>query len=496
MTSSIPFLSKTHSDAILRSFKFGNNLNKFVADLTNQKYTDIEIELVDETSSTSIRIKVHRTILAFATDYFDRLFQYNSGCSTITCLVPDAIIASNIIKSLYGIYPDNEINWPSIYHEIKCRDQWLLPIDLKMLYDVVVPPESYDELLETVDLLKIDILKDHLLLDSLKRNLPINYNQNDLPTELITEWKVNQPTIVVSMGFVVKFINIYTKKVILDLKISDGCYSFVISQNQRQFLLFERYDSINYFGDTQDLSSFSLDNGGISKLVTNGKSYNKLVAISPNGKYYIVARTNNLLDNISTICLYEFPDTIQWKTTINHCDQLISIAFTIDNKKIVFGCAKRMGYSILVFDTETGTFAESLVNTKISSIIPSNSDADMCGCLVGDANVISLVNIKSKPVICDINRVITSKLIRNGPKAGQIAYVTDDGVSIFDVVANEIKTIAIEKSKYIVDFSFNSNNILVQTTKIFSVIDIDTAECKMSYDVTKELSMGLILGYY
>src|SRR5581483_1080771 len=163
------------------------DFNKLCQDLHNKKYTDVEIILVDD--NKQLNINVHKVILACSSDYFDKLFNFGTEKfqHQITINVNDVNIAHDIILSFYGqnINSVDCSHWKYLLESIKCRCFFCLPNDISLLYDLIVPAEGFDLLLETTEY--FDFINDDKIMRTIKKNIPMNYDLRNLSLEFVKE---------------------------------------------------------------------------------------------------------------------------------------------------------------------------------------------------------------------------------------------------------------------------------------------------------------------
>ena len=172
-------------------------LNKFFLDLNNKIYTNVELVLID--TCTSLKLDLHKNILGFSSDFFHNLFNFNfENKSQYEIIVDDIKIAHDIILSFYEPCPCAQVlqkinstdypEWKYILKTIKCRNYFALDNDATLLYDLVVPKEGFELLVEVIDLFYF--VNNEKLLNTIKRNIPNDYDltnfSNDFIKKLVT----------------------------------------------------------------------------------------------------------------------------------------------------------------------------------------------------------------------------------------------------------------------------------------------------------------------
>src|SRR5437763_3044207 len=142
-------------------------MENLYADLEKKCYTDTTIILRDNNKNRSI--DVHKCVLGCSLKYFDCIFNFgkekNQNCIEIN--VDDVDATYDLILSFYGreiIYT----NWRYTLNMFKCRNFFGLDNNQSLLYDLKVPPEGFNLLVEVIDLFDID----KKLLHVIKKNIP------------------------------------------------------------------------------------------------------------------------------------------------------------------------------------------------------------------------------------------------------------------------------------------------------------------------------------
>src|SRR4029077_2286331 len=144
-------------------------------DLEKKCYTDVTIILRDNNKNRYI--DVHKCVLGCSLKYFDCIFNFgkerDQNCIEIN--VDDVAAAYDLILSLYGkeiIYA----NWKYTLNMFKCRNFFGLDNEKSLLYNLQVPPEGFNLLVEVIDLFDFD----KKLLSIIKRNIPKDYILEDV----------------------------------------------------------------------------------------------------------------------------------------------------------------------------------------------------------------------------------------------------------------------------------------------------------------------------
>src|SRR5581483_499386 len=278
------------------------DFNKFYQDLHNKKYTDVELILVD--SNKQLNMNIHKVILACSSEYFDKLFNFGTEKfqHKITINVNDVEIAHNIILSFYGQKTNstNYSHWKYLLDSIKCRCFFCLPIDISLMYDLIVPAEGFDLLLETIEY--FDFINDKKIMKTIKKNIPMNYDLKNLSLEFVKELSKYKKLKIVSSS--------YDKRV----KIWDA------------------------------------DSGSLLNTLNGHTDYVQSVAFSSDNRKIVSGSCDN------SIKIWDAESGSLLNTLNGHTNSVISVVFSSDNRKIVSGSCDK---SIKIWDADSG----SLLNT-------------------------------------------------------------------------------------------------------------------------------------
>jgi len=136
------------------------------------KFVDVKLTITD--SINSLTMNANRIILAYYSNFFRMLFSRDNSLE-ITIVVPNTIITKSIIDSFYGMTTQHDLSkWFVIFETIKCQNYLLLDTIDADLYDLVVPNNEFESLLNVLQL--YDLSQHRRLIKTLKRNLPNNYD--------------------------------------------------------------------------------------------------------------------------------------------------------------------------------------------------------------------------------------------------------------------------------------------------------------------------------
>lgn len=187
---------------------------------------DIEIIFTDKI--VSVKIIINRSILILSCDYFRKMLEFgpNKDKTSFAIEVPNAKIAKNIVESfkysnklpgtemytLPNSGKDEQCNpgWKDILETFQCRDFFCLEKDMAAFYNIVVPVEEFDSLLQILD--ECNIINDNGIVQMIKKNIPKNYDLKNFTTEFINEMiLINNINIITANDRgIIKIINMHT----------------------------------------------------------------------------------------------------------------------------------------------------------------------------------------------------------------------------------------------------------------------------------------------
>src|SRR5579872_4864372 len=161
------------------------DLSKLAIYAKTSVYTDATLTL--NSHDKCITFEIHRVILASASSYFHALFTFGSNYTKTEFTineVDDVDIMHDLIMSWYGQTPNsNYPSWLYLLKTIKCKSFLCIDVDPKLLYDLRVPPEGLDLMLEVMDL--FDYTNNRRLLSTIKKTIPKSYDLSNFSGEFV-----------------------------------------------------------------------------------------------------------------------------------------------------------------------------------------------------------------------------------------------------------------------------------------------------------------------
>lgn len=339
------------------------DFSKLYQDLSDKKFTDVEITLVDD--HDKMTIFAHRNILACSSEYFYKLFTFNIESvqqKMFRITVCDSKIAYDIIMSFYGQTIDLDKYHSVCSHLFKlfrCRRFFCQENNPSLLYDLTIPHEHYGEFLQILE--EFDIINDYKLMDCVKRNLPTNYPLDSFSREFILEMLKHSDRKLSVLDASGKYLifDSYSGKLIEESQTKKKHYDKIISSNGSLICQTDGYDTVEIFDVTEKSEyinikanhcvsyiSISADKKmvafcglcGVSlwdietskpiwSIHVDGKRFTS-ATISPDNKF-LVYYTD------SKIYIHDIPANTVVKKIMGHRSIYVDIAISPDNKLLV-----------------------------------------------------------------------------------------------------------------------------------------------------------------
>jgi WD40 repeat protein len=331
------------------------DLNELYQDLHDKNFTDIELILTDP--HESITIHAHKIILACSSKYFKKLFTIGNGKNkpTIEVHVRNCMIAHDIILTFYKKNEDTSIEltsypkWKYILETTMCRDFFSLHIDISLLYDLNVPSEGFDLLIETVAL--FDFVNDYELMQTIKNNFPDDYELNKLSIDFIKEIieVSNRKFISGSKDKTIKIWDAYSGKLLKTLEVESSVATVAFSHDNLKIVSgcygkhIYMWDAttgclLKKFSNGYQLPVFSVSFSSDSlKILSGDDSHNKINIWDVEADLIASGKILNTLNK--------------------HTNAVFSASFSSNDQKIVSGSCD---YSIKIWDTSTGNVLHTL----------------------------------------------------------------------------------------------------------------------------------------
>ena len=340
------------------------NIKQLKQDLIDKKFTDIKLVLVG--SKKTISIEVHKFVLRYSSDYFYKYLDFNGEKDEYKMNVDDANISRDIIMAFYDADESPKcLDWEYILKSIKFKNYLCLPVQVRNLYGLKVPPEGFKLLLEVMDL--FDVKKDISLIKTIVNNLPPNYDVTFFSEKLIKVLLDELFNRMTNKTYYLAFVKKGKGIGIMDL---DTRVAIDTSSKHTSTIT----DLVLTPDNTKLISSS--DNGEIK--IWNPISGNLINDINNSGYgvYSIIVSNDNKLlitgdydynIRVWDMNTYEMVGMLQ-----DHTTNIYGIAISNDNKRIISGSYDE---TIKIWDVDRQTCMHTITNVgKITFIILSRDD--------------------------------------------------------------------------------------------------------------------------
>jgi WD40 repeat protein len=257
--------------------------------------------------------------------------------------VPNTKVAQDLILS----YNKQKINFEChdtkyLLKMFKCRRFFCLENDVKLLYDTKVSPNDFHLFMEVVD--EFDFINDKHLMQTIKKNIPLDYDLNKFSLEFINELQFNDYLIIAGSGdHRIKVWDAYTGQLLNTLvdHTSDVRSVALSSDNLR----------IASHGLDHNISIWDAQTG---KLLNTWNSHTKMilsVAFSPDNLKIASGSCDNCIKIWNA-------QSGQLLNVLNgHTSSVFSVVFSTDNLRIASGS---LDHSIKIWDAHSGQLLNTL----------------------------------------------------------------------------------------------------------------------------------------
>ena len=166
-------------------------------------FTDVTITFDD--GQDQITHNLHKVVICSASPFFLAMFTNHlqeSQVTSVTVHVDNSQIASDIVASFYGQKTKSLdiTDWKYKLLEYKQLDYFGIKASPYFLYNIIIPPEEFELLLEVINIstgyhykslskpISLD-LHDKAIIQTLIRNIPDNFDLNIFPINLLEQMK-------------------------------------------------------------------------------------------------------------------------------------------------------------------------------------------------------------------------------------------------------------------------------------------------------------------
>lgn len=298
--------------------------------------TNTTVTLILKDDKIEIISNFPKNILMENSEYFRGLLTLGkeSTESEITLKVLDAAIAYNLLSSFV------EGKWYQLLKNIQMRSYFCMYTDPKELYDLDVPAEAFDRLLEVVSY--FDVLGDKNLLRCIKRNLPMEYPLEKMDKKIIKAILDMCPSLFASAAYdkIIHIYDILTGKYLHTLKDRKYIQSMAFANNKSW---------LAYGGDNCNIQIWDAVTGDLIKTLTGHQESGFCMRFSRNNKWLASCSRK-------TVILWDM-ETMQLTHVLGgHTDFVGQLAFS-NNNKMLASCSENM---INIWDPMEGKLLHTL----------------------------------------------------------------------------------------------------------------------------------------
>jgi len=456
-------------------------LTTLVEDLDKHIYTDVKINLIDDT--TSIIIDYHRNILS-SIPFFDKLFKFKK-LDYYDVIVPSVEGAIDIIKSFYGIIYQKD-KWSNDLNFINCLNYFGMKIDRSMLHFITVEPEEFDFFLIMVENLFQsweNVVADEQMMLSIRYNLPKDYNFSKLSAILLSELIKSQHLIIgCRCRNSIVFVNTSTKKEIKSY-IQGYAESITISMNDRLLGLYS--NNLCYIIDCFNF-----------KMTTLNVDIDYLMKISfhPNNNYIACYGCSKETLLVGIDC-YEI-STKKKIWCIPFDNELNMIRYSPDGNYLI--CITY--HHIFVIDANTGKLMYNIHAESTRNQVFASPNSTMLLIyyypIIGDKNSSAkILKMDSGELIKQINLGDSNQYVIFSPDNSSIITISDNEIISINIETEEIlyhikKPLMFDGTSVNFDtkyakFLSDNNTLIILSSKANSysyTVDIASKTIKQEYD--------------
>lgn len=333
-------------------------------------------------ANSKIIIDVDKNILKKLSPYFDKLFTFGSEKfqSEITINVANSVIARDVILSRGN---DND-NWKYLLETFRCKNYFGIDNDVSKLYDLLVPAEGFDFLLQVIE--ELNCLSDDKIIGTVKKNIPENYDLKNISTELINA--------MISKKYYLAFGDSNKKIIMMDRTTeTDPLINPNTAIGQLKYDLKDHRSSIfsiAFSHDNRIIASGSVDEtlkiwdvetGALINTISDTRGSILSVAFSYDDT--IIAF---IISNSVTINIYDITSKKICRK-IRNDSEVLSIAFSPNNLNIISGNANK---TIKIWDVSTGYIIKKFneLTGEVTSIAWSSDNHRIASC--DNGNIIKI----------------------------------------------------------------------------------------------------------
>jgi len=453
-----------------------------------EQYSDVTICLIDKNDRTEM--KCNRVILANSSDYFDRLFRFNTDKIFFEMFVSNAKVMRLLILSFYNIEEETDLpQWLFELETIKCLDYLCMEIRPNRLYELKIPSEAFELFVEVACMFEIDFSLKKIIND----NIPDGYDQSQFSLELFELLNTQTKIIVCSeivdhyVTYKYKYIDYDTGSILKeDIVKSNTCYGgkFIVSKDHLEITCIheERHIGKNIlykpgfkFYKTPSYTKIKQ----ISEIIINGDHH--IISICEMGRIQIWNYRTNLLYAALKVESALFEKIVSWKI-LN--DIYIFVIF-VSGRIIKWNIAKD-NFSTYDYNCLNMTITNS--NNKLITVYNVHSTNQFN---------LRIKNLCNDELLFEVELPMVSghKMINMEITSDDKNIIMNSGNSIIIFNMEEMGTPRIIWIPSITSFSITPDNkqIVCVTSRHILIVDIDSAKIIKRFNLEHEAINAAIM---
>ena len=355
------------------------NSDRLYYHVKEKLFVDLTLTLIDATNE--ITIDVHKVILSSGCIYFEKLLTNckEKNSNNITINVPNTYVSYDIIMSFYnqktnvGDLPA----WEHLLESYKCYDFFGLDFGPELLFNLEVPAEGFELLLEVVELVGYNENMRKLI----NKNIPDDYDLSNLSKELLINMLEAGKSyhIVSGGGYDIRIWNAETGELVRTIEANIDVLRVHYSPDNKYITS----------GSFHSIKIFDTETGQLVRTLKSPHNISFCVSYSPDNKRIV------LRGKYRSIEIWDAKTGQLIRTLNGHTNWVFWVCYSPDNKQIASG-----SNNIKIWDSETGQLVRTLE-------CPHNSV--FCVCYSPDNKYIASGNEDKSIKIWDVE---TGQLVR------------------------------------------------------------------------------------
>jgi WD40 repeat protein len=320
------------------------------------------VKLILSDTNNKITIDINKNDLINISPYFKNLLTYGKekNQSEIIIEVNDVSIAKNIITY-------NSADWKYVLNTLQCQNYFAMETNINKLYDLVVPTEGFNMLLKIIDELGCPL--DDKLKETIKKNIPNDYDLNNLSDEFIKELISKKYYLVSNCTHSITIWNIINNEPIeITTILTNNIIHLSIPSNNQAII------SVGSNFNIVDFSSWDILTGKLLNSNNNDTGYMDHMCI------LVFSRVDQIVASVkhqeSIICLWNISSGKLLNTL--ECQSAIQrMALSPNGQTIAAGC---VGHGVELWEVSNGKLLKTLNDHDVCCIAFSPDNFKIVTC--------------------------------------------------------------------------------------------------------------------